>query len=222
MIGAITVAHDDSDLVWVGTGSDGMRSNVIPGRGVYKSDDAGKTWSCMGLEASGLIGAVVIHPTNHDVVFVAAIGNAFAPNEERGVYRTRDGGASWERVFRVSATCGAVDLEFHPANPDVVYASMWEAERKPWTIKSGGTQGGVWRTADGGDTWAQLGGGLPTGVVLESANNGTAVALNRDLNLSIACSCSGLGSEPAWIFNDALHTFSKRLDVSFEAAAKRR
>ena len=167
-IGAITVAHDDSDLVWVGTGSDGMRSNVIPGRGVYKSDDAGKTWSCMGLEASGLIGAVVIHPTNHDVVFVAAIGNAFAPNEERGVYRTRDGGASWERVFRVSATCGAVDLEFHPANPDVVYASMWEAERKPWTIKSGGTQGGVWRTADGGDTWAQLGGGLPTGVVGKS------------------------------------------------------
>jgi photosystem II stability/assembly factor-like uncharacterized protein len=167
-IGAITVAHDDGDLVWVGTGSDGLRSNVIPGRGVYKSTDAGKTWRCMGLEQTGQIGAVLIHPTDHDVVFVAAIGNAFAPNDERGVYRSKDGGSSWERVFRVSSTCGAVDLEFHPADPDVIYASMWEAERKPWTIKSGGTQGGVWRSTDGGNAWQQLGGGLPTGVVGKS------------------------------------------------------
>ena len=167
-IGAIRVAHDDGDLVWVGTGSDGLRSNVIAGRGVFKSTDAGETWSCMGLEATGQIGAVLIHPTDHDVVYVAAIGNAFAPNEDRGVYRTKDGGETWQRVFRVSTTCGAVDLEFHPANPDVVYASMWEAERKPWTIKSGGQQGGVWRTADGGETWAQLQGGLPTGVVGKS------------------------------------------------------
>ena len=167
-IGAIAVAHDDGDLVWVGTGSDGLRSNVIAGRGVYRSTDAGETWSCMGLESTGQIGAVLIHPTDHDVVYVAAIGNAFAPNEDRGVYRTKDGGETWQRVFRVSPTCGAVDLELHPANPDVVYASMWEAERKPWTIKSGGTQGGVWRTTDGGETWAQLQGGLPTGVVGKS------------------------------------------------------
>ena len=167
-IGAIRVAATDPDLVWVGTGSDGLRSNVIPGRGIYKSTDAGKTWQCMGLEAVGQIGAVEIHPTQHDVVFVAAIGSAFAPNEERGVYCTRDGGTTWRRVFHVSSSCGAVDLEFHPANPDVVYASMWEAERKPWTIKSGGQQGGVWRTSDGGETWQQLGGGLPTGIVGKS------------------------------------------------------
>ena len=167
-IGAIAVAHDDGDLVWVGTGSDGLRSNVIPGRGVYKSTDGGATWACAGLEDTGQIGAVLIHPTDRDVVFVAAIGDAFAPSEARGVYRTQNGGETWERVFRVSTTCGAVDLEFHPANPDVVYASMWEAERKPWTIKSGGAQGGVWRTTDGGRSWAQLGGGLPTGVVGKS------------------------------------------------------
>jgi photosystem II stability/assembly factor-like uncharacterized protein len=167
-IGAIRVATTDSDLIWVGTGSDGIRSNVIPGRGIYKSKDAGETWQFMGLENTGQIGAVEIHPTNHDIVFVAAIGNAFAPNEDRGVYRTRDGGETWQRVFRVSATCGAVDLEIHPANPDMIYASMWEAERKPWTIKSGGRQGGVWRTSDGGDSWQQLGGGLPTGTVGKS------------------------------------------------------
>ena len=122
----------------------------------------------MGLENTGQIGAVEIHPTDHDIVFVAAIGNAFAPNDDRGVYRTKDGGETWERVFRVSATCGAVDLEIHPANPDMIYASMWEAERKPWTIKSGGRQGGVWRTSDGGDTWQKLGNGLPEGIVGKS------------------------------------------------------
>lgn len=167
-IGAIRVATTDSNLIWVGTGSDGIRSNVIPGRGIYKSTDAGKTWALMGLEKTGQIGAVEIHPTNHDVVLVAAIGNVFAANDERGVYRTKDGGKTWNQVFRVSPTCGCVDLEFHPANPDIIYASMWEAERKPWTIKSGGRQGGVWRSEDGGDSWQQLGGGLPSGVVGKS------------------------------------------------------
>lgn len=167
-IGAIRVAASDPNLIWVGTGSDGLRSNVIPGRGIYKSIDAGKTWQCMGLEKVGQIGAVEIHPTDHNIVLVAAIGNAFAPNKERGVYRTKDGGDTWQRVCHLSTTCGAVDLEFHPANPDMIYASMWEAERKPWTIKSGGQQGGVWRTADGGDNWQQLGGGLPTGTVGKS------------------------------------------------------
>ena len=167
-IGAIQVASTDGSLIWVGTGSDGLRSNVISGRGIYKSTDASKTWQCMGLTEVGQIGAVLIHPTDHDIVFAAAIGNAFAPNEERGVYRSKDGGATWQRVFRVSNTCGAVDLEFHPANPEMIYASMWETERKPWTIKSGGEQGGLWRSQDGGDSWQQLGGGLPTGVVGKS------------------------------------------------------
>ncbi len=167
-IGAIRVALSDPDLVWVGTGSDGLRSNVIPGRGIYKSADAGKTWEFMGLEATCHIGAVEIHPTEPDIVFVAAIGNAFKANEERGVYRTKDGGKTWDRVFAISDTCGCADVEFHPADPNTIYASMWEAERKPWTIVSGGEQGGVWRSRDGGDTWQKLEGGLPTGVVGKS------------------------------------------------------
>lgn len=167
-IGAIRVDKNDSNLIWVGTGSDGLRSNVIPGRGIYKSTDAGKTWQHMGLEQTGQIGAVEIHPTNPDIVFVAAIGNAFAENAERGVYRTQDGGKNWQLVLHPSTTCGAVDLEFHPANPDMLYVSLWEAERKPWTIKSGGAQGGVLRTSDGGDSWQALGGGLPTGIVGKS------------------------------------------------------
>ncbi|MCA8976563.1 MAG: hypothetical protein KDC98_17715, partial [Planctomycetes bacterium] len=167
-IGAIRTAFADPELVWVGTGSDALRSNVIPGRGVYRSTDAGRTWRCMGLESAGQIGAIEINPIDSDVVFVAAIGDAFAPNDERGVYRTVDGGATWRRVLQVSPTCGAVDLEFHPADPEVVYASMWETERKPWTIKSGGLQGGVWRTADGGESWVRLAGGLPSGIVGKS------------------------------------------------------
>ena len=126
-----------------GTGSEGLRSNVSPGKGVWKSIDAGKTWAFAGLPQSGHIGAVRIHPTNPDIVWVAALGNAFAPSSERGVYRTRDGGRSWRKVLFVSDSTGAVDLELQPGNPNVVYASMWRAERKPWTIISGAREGGI-------------------------------------------------------------------------------
>lgn len=163
-IGAIRVADSDPSIVYVGTGSDGLRSNVITGRGVYKSTDGGKTWEFVGLRGTGQIGAVEIHPKNPDLVFVAAIGHAFGPNPERGVYRSQDGGKSWERVFFVSDSTGAVDLEFAPDNPQEVYASMWRAERKPWTIISGGREGGVYKSSDGGDSWTQLTGGLPRGL----------------------------------------------------------
>ncbi len=163
-IGAIRVADSDAGVVYVGTGSDGLRSNVIIGKGVYRSDDAGGTWSHVGLEKVGNIGAVVIHPEDPQLVYVAAIGNPFAANPERGVYRTRDGGGSWERVLFVSEKTGAVDLELAPDNPDEIYATMWRAERKPWTIISGGYEGGVYKSADGGDTWAQLTKGLPDGL----------------------------------------------------------
>ena len=163
-IGAIRVADSDSQIVVVGTGSDGLRSNVIIGKGVYKSIDAGKSWRHVGLEAVGNIGAVLIHPTDPDRLWVAAIGNPFAPNPERGVYRSTDGGASWAKVLFVSAQTGAVDLEFAPDNPDEIYATMWRAERKPWTIISGGTEGGVYKSADGGATWVQLTNGLPGGL----------------------------------------------------------
>ncbi len=163
-IGAMRVALTDPDIVYVGTGSDGIRSNVITGRGVYKSTNAGKTWSFIGLRSVGQIGAVEIHPKDPDIVFVAAMGHAFGPGPDRGVYRTLDGGGSWDKVLYVSETCGAVDLEFAPNDPQTIYACMWRAERKPWTIISGGREGGVYRSRDGGQTWTQLQNGLPQGL----------------------------------------------------------
>jgi photosystem II stability/assembly factor-like uncharacterized protein len=163
-IGAIAVAESNPDVLYVATGSDGLRSNVIIGKGVYKSVDGGKSWKHVGLEKTGNSGAVLIHPENPDLVYVAAIGNPFASNPERGVYRSRDGGASWENVLFVSDQTGAVDLEFVPGNPREIYATMWRAERKPWTILSGGTEGGVYKSSDGGDTWKRLENGLPTGL----------------------------------------------------------
>jgi photosystem II stability/assembly factor-like uncharacterized protein len=163
-IGAIRIADSDPDIIYVATGSDGLRSNVIIGKGVYRSIDAGKTWAHLGLEKTGNSGAVLIHPENPDVVYVAAIGNPFAPNPERGVYRTKDGGTTWEKVLFISDETGAVDLEFAPDNPNTIYACMWRAERKPWTIISGAMEGGVYKSSDGGDTWTQLTNGLPQGL----------------------------------------------------------
>ncbi len=164
-IGAIRVAQNDPNIVYVGTGSDGIRSNVINGKGVYKSIDAGKTWKHIGLREVGLIGAVEINPIDHNTVFVAAIGQPFQANKERGVYRTKDGGRNWEKVLFLSDTTGFVDIEFMPSNPNIIYAAAWRTERKPWTIISGGKEGGVYKSIDGGDTWSKLTIGLPDGII---------------------------------------------------------
>jgi photosystem II stability/assembly factor-like uncharacterized protein len=164
-VGSIDVADSDPNIIYVGTGSDGLRSNVSIGRGMYKSVDAGKTWTFIGLRDAGQIGSVVIHPTNPSIVYAAAIGNPFKPNNERGVYRTRDGGRTWQRVLFISDSTGAVDIELQPGHPDVVYAAMWRAERKPWTIISGAREGGIYKSTNGGDTWTRLTNGLPGGLV---------------------------------------------------------
>ena len=165
-IGAIRVCQTDPNIIYVGTGSDGLRSNVISGKGVYKSTDAGKTWTHIGLKETGHIGAVEIHPDNPDVVFVAAIGNAFAANEERGIYKTMDGGKNWKKVLYLNDKIGFSDLEFHPENPKILYAGAWKAQRTPWTIISGGMQeGGIYKSVDGGESWSQLKTGLPTGLI---------------------------------------------------------
>ncbi|GAB4517794.1 MAG: hypothetical protein Tsb0010_01970 [Parvularculaceae bacterium] len=165
-IGDIAVAQADANIVYVGTGSDGLRSNVIAGKGVYKSVDGGKSWRHMGLSETGHIGAVEIDPRNHNIVWAAAIGNAFGPNEERGVFKSEDGGESWKKVLYHSDRVGFVDIELLPGNPDIVYASAWKAERKPWTIISGGTadEAGIWKSVDGGESWTKLENGLPTGL----------------------------------------------------------
>jgi photosystem II stability/assembly factor-like uncharacterized protein len=164
-MGSIDVADSDPNVIYAGTGSEGIRSNVSIGKGIYKSIDAGKTWSYIGLRDAGQIGSVIIHPKNPDIVFAAAVGNPFKRTQERGVYRTRDGGRTWQRVLYISDSTGAVDLEFHPGNPTEIYAAMWRAERKPWTIISGANEGGVFKSSDGGSTWTRLTSGLPTGLV---------------------------------------------------------
>ncbi len=160
-IGAIEVAASDPSVVYVGTGSESLRSNISIGRGVYRSDDAGRSWRFVGLRETGQIGAVRVHPDDPDVAYVAAVGNPFVNNPERGVFRTRDGGRSWQKILFVSDSTGAVDLEFQPGNPDVIYAAMWRGQRTPWTIISGAPEGGIYKTTDGGDHWTKLGGGLP-------------------------------------------------------------
>jgi photosystem II stability/assembly factor-like uncharacterized protein len=178
-IGAIEVAASDANVVYVGTGSDGVRSNVSIGRGVYRSSDAGQSWSFAGLREVGQIGAVRVHPTNPDVVYVAAMGNPFAPNKERGIFRTRDGGKTWQQVLTVSDSTGASDVELQPGNPDVLYAVMWRGERKPWTIISGAREGGVYKSTDGGDHWTKLTVGLPNGLVGKGNLAVTAANPNR-------------------------------------------
>jgi photosystem II stability/assembly factor-like uncharacterized protein len=166
-IGAIDVAESNPDIVYVGTGSAAIRSNVIQGRGVYKSTDAGRTWTFVGLRDVGQIGALKVDPADPNTAFVAALGQPFGPNPERGVFRTRDGGRTWQKVLFINDRTGAVSLAMNPSNPREVYAGAWRGERKPWTIISGGpaSECGVYKTTDGGDTWTHLTNGLPTTLI---------------------------------------------------------
>jgi photosystem II stability/assembly factor-like uncharacterized protein len=162
-IGAIAVAESNPDIVWAGTGSAAIRSNVILGRGVYKSTDAGKTWTLVGLRDAGQIGAVVIHPTNPDIVWVAALGSPYGPTDMRGVFKTSDAGKTWTRTLFVNRETGARVLAVNPANPNEVYAGMYRAFRKGWDIVSGGpaSEGGIYKSNDGGGSWFKSEVGLP-------------------------------------------------------------
>lgn len=163
-MGAVEVAQSDPRIIYAGTGSSKIRSNVSIGRGLYKSSDEGKTWQFMGLRDVGQIATIRVNPTNADEVFVAVTGNPFMANKERGVYRSEDGGKTWKQVLYLTDELGAADLELEPGNPKVVYACMWHGLRKPWSIISGSTDGGIYKSTDGGETWKKLGGGLPTGL----------------------------------------------------------
>src|SRR5437016_12052371 len=132
-IGAIEVAPSDPNVIYVGTGESPIRGNVSPGNGVYKSTDEGKTWTHVGLPNAGQIGAIRVHPTNADLVYVAVLGHAFGPNPDRGVFRPKHGGKTWEKVLFRSDSAGAVDLAMDPVNPRILYASIWQARRGPWS-----------------------------------------------------------------------------------------
>ena len=164
-IGAISVAPSDPNFIYVGTGSACPRGNVSPGIGIYRSTDKGKTWEHAGLPDAGQIAKVEIHPTNPDIAYVAALGNIFGPNSQRGIFRTKDGGSSWQKVLFVSDSTGAVDVIMDPSNPRILFAAMWRAERKPWTMIDGGMEGGIWKSVDGGDNWKKLDNGLPRGLI---------------------------------------------------------
>jgi photosystem II stability/assembly factor-like uncharacterized protein len=162
-IGAIDVSESDPDVVWVGTGSAAIRSNVIIGRGVYRSGDAGRSWQFMGLPDAGQIGSLAVHPSNPDVVWLAALGSPFGPNDERGIFKTTNGGRTWQKTLFVNRETGARVVAVNPANPDELYAGMYRGFRKGWDIISGGpaSEGGIYKSLDGGETWSKLSHGLP-------------------------------------------------------------
>ncbi len=168
-IGSIAVAPSDPQVIYVGEGSSAIRGNVSLGRGMHRSVDGGRTWEDLGLGDAGQIGRVVVHPDDPDVVYVAALGDPFARSDERGVYRTDDGGESWEQVLFINDSTGVVDLAMNPERPREVFAGAWSAERDPWDLRDGTTWnggGGLYRTTDGGDSWQHLEEGLPSGDAL--------------------------------------------------------
>ena len=166
-VGSIAVAPSDANVIYAGTGETAIRLDVSYGDGMYKSTDAGRTWSHIGLKNSKFIGRICIHPQNPDLVYVAALGDVFGPNSERGVFRSKDGGKSWEKILYRSDVAGAIELTMDRANPRILFASMWEARRNFWNISSGGPGSGLFRSTDGGDTWQEITRhpGLPDGML---------------------------------------------------------
>jgi photosystem II stability/assembly factor-like uncharacterized protein len=165
-IGALAVADSDHNRLYAGTGEACIRGNITYGDGVYKSVDGGKNWTLVGLPDSRQIGALIVHPSNPNIAYVAALGHVYAPSAERGIYRTTDGGATWQKVLFVNDKTGGIDVVFDPQNPNTLFAAMWEVNRTPWSLSSGGPGSGLFRSTDGGNTWKRLEGhGLPDGVL---------------------------------------------------------
>ena len=165
-IGALAVAESDPNVIYVGTGEACIRGNIVSGNGVYKSIDAGATWKLVGLTDTHAIGRVIVNPKNPDIAFVAALGHPFADNEERGIFRTRDGGKTWEKVLYKDSKTGGIDITFDPSNANILYAALWQAKRTPWSMDSGGPGSGLYKSIDGGTTWKELKAhGLPEGTI---------------------------------------------------------
>src|SRR6266851_1100465 len=166
-IGSIAVSASNPNIIYVGTGEANIRGNVASGNGIYKSTDAGKSWQHVW-DPQGQIGTMIVHATNPDIAFAAVLGHVFGPNPERGVYRTTNGGKLWQRVLPskdAPTDAGASDVCFDPSNPNILFAGMWQARRRPWELTSGGPGSGLHMSQDGGENWKQLTGkGLPEGI----------------------------------------------------------
>ena len=182
-VGAIAVALSDSNVIYVGMGENDARGVAISfGDGVYKSTDAGRTWKHMGLDQTRAISRIRVHPSNPDVVYVAAQGATFGACKDRGVYRSKDGGATWTNVLFVNETSGPADLAMDPVNPRILYAAFWDHLRKPWEVRSGGPGSGIYKSTDGGDTWQKINEGLPAlvgkiGIDVSAANSDRLFAI---------------------------------------------
>ncbi|MCU0648560.1 MAG: hypothetical protein MUF00_11225 [Gemmatimonadaceae bacterium] len=183
-IGSVAVAPSDPNVVWIGTGEPFIRSHISVGWGMWKSTDAGKTWTKQGLDATGRISRIAIHPTNPEIVYVASLGHAYGPQKERGIYRTMDGGKTWDQVLFVNDSTGASDLIMDPNNPRILYAGFWQIEIHTWGRTSGGAGSGIWKSTDAGATWTRLKGpGFPTrhvgkiGLGMSKANSNRLFAL---------------------------------------------
>lgn len=165
-VGAVAVAESDPNVIYAGMGESCIRGNISPGDGVYRSVDGGKTWKHIGLAETQTVSKIRVDPKNPDLVYVAALGHVFGPNPERGVFRSKDGGKTWEKILYKDNKTGAVDLAIDPTNPRILYAALWEAYRNPWSLSSGGPGSGLHKSTDGGDTWTDLtkNAGMPTGV----------------------------------------------------------
>lgn len=165
-IGAIAVSESNHNVIYVGTGEADIRGNISYGDGVYKSTDGGRSWKNVGLRDSRHIGAIVVNPRNPDIVLVAALGHAYGPNEERGIFRSTDGGNTWQKVLYKDNQTGGIDVVFDPNNPNILFASLWQAQRTPWSLSSGGPGSGLYKSNDGGTTWKHLeDNGLPKGIL---------------------------------------------------------
>ena len=179
-IGALALAPSDPEIIYAGTGESFIRSNVSIGNGVWKSTDGGKNWKQMGLEKTGRIGRIVVHPTNSQVVYVAALGHAYAPQKERGIFKSTDGGRSWRHVLAVDYHTGASEIVMDPTNPRILFAGMWQLSLRTWNRVSGGPGSGIHMSTDAGDTWKKLeGNGLPEGPVGKIALAMTPAAPQR-------------------------------------------
>ena len=161
-MGSVAISPSDTMQVWVGTGEPNSRNTIEPGCGIFKSTDGGITWKPMGLEKTQHIGRIIVHPTNPNIVYVAALGAAWKSNPERGLYKTTDGGATWQLIKFISDKAGFIDVQMHPTNPNILFAASWERVRGPYFLKSGGPGSALWKTTDGGATWTEVkGGGFP-------------------------------------------------------------